>query len=344
MHLIFGAPRFICSREFRHLYLKAETRQAKTTEKLISENDPCARIVEKSQAEHYVTRDSWALPSDATLQKRHPFTGEVLWRMILRRSGSPGTASATLISHKEEVERRWPLFLELLSWWECKRAFNRSANIVALNPKPDIVVLHPAGGFAQARTDEQWRDACFWTLMAHCNHGDACTEKTFRDADHLKTFSHDAIFDLTARFVNAPAAERVALRLAPCPPHVAKAWHLGTARWKAAEAKLRSTARVAKSVSQNKYVVVEHPAGWQQSAWDDMSETDKPDALDAWRQAEFRPSTASAGTANVPRAAGAEADIRPGTASADPVDEAVILQAEEDDEIDKAIVIFMQKL
>ena len=83
MHLIFGAPRFICSREFRHLYLKAETRQAKTTEKLISENDPCARIVEKSQAEHYVTRDSLAFPSDATLRKRHPFTGEVFWRMVL---------------------------------------------------------------------------------------------------------------------------------------------------------------------------------------------------------------------------------------------------------------------
>ena len=77
----------------------------------------------------------------------------------------------------EEVERRWPLFLELLSWWECKRAFNISVNTGALNPKPDIVVLHPAGGFAQARTDEQWRDACFWTLMAHCNHGDACTRQ-----------------------------------------------------------------------------------------------------------------------------------------------------------------------
>ena len=32
MHLIFGAPRYICSRQFRHLYLKAETRQAKTKE------------------------------------------------------------------------------------------------------------------------------------------------------------------------------------------------------------------------------------------------------------------------------------------------------------------------
>ena len=32
MHLIFGAPRYMCSREFRHLYLRAETRQATTKE------------------------------------------------------------------------------------------------------------------------------------------------------------------------------------------------------------------------------------------------------------------------------------------------------------------------
>ena len=110
MHLIFGAPRFICSREFRDLYLKAETRQAKLTEKLISENDPCARIVEKSQAEHYVTRNSWALPSDATFQKRHPFTGEVLWKMILQRVGAPVSDSATWLECKDFVDSKWPEF------------------------------------------------------------------------------------------------------------------------------------------------------------------------------------------------------------------------------------------
>ena len=43
MHLIFGAPRFICSREFRRLYLKAETRQAKTKDKLLAEGSVSAK-------------------------------------------------------------------------------------------------------------------------------------------------------------------------------------------------------------------------------------------------------------------------------------------------------------
>eukprot|EP00959_Pyramimonas_sp_CCMP1952_P114701 2397902-Pyramimonas_sp.AAC.1 len=46
MHLIFGAPRFLCTREVRHLYLRAESRQPKTRAKLVSEADPGARIVE----------------------------------------------------------------------------------------------------------------------------------------------------------------------------------------------------------------------------------------------------------------------------------------------------------
>ena len=65
MHLIFGAPRFMSTREFRHLYLKAETRQPKTTAKLLAENNPEACIVEKSAAEHYVTRAEWKVPSAA---------------------------------------------------------------------------------------------------------------------------------------------------------------------------------------------------------------------------------------------------------------------------------------
>ena len=82
MHLIFGAPRFICSREFRHLYLKAETRQAKTKEKLLEEGSASAKIVEKSQAEQYVTRHEWEVPSDATLRKHHPLSGQPLWHFV----------------------------------------------------------------------------------------------------------------------------------------------------------------------------------------------------------------------------------------------------------------------
>ena len=174
MHLIFGAPRYLCSREFRHLYLKAETRQAKTKEKLLSESDPTASIVEKSAAEHYVTRHNWAVPGDATLQKIHPLTSEPFWKLILRRSGVPVSDSTKFSVQKALVHKRWPEFLELLSWWELKRYFNRQGNTLALKPKADVVVLHPVGRFNKALTDEQWKEACYWTLLAHCNHGDMC--------------------------------------------------------------------------------------------------------------------------------------------------------------------------
>ena len=96
---------------------------------------------------------------------------------------------------------------------------------MVLKPKADVVV-HPVGHFPQARTDEQWKDACFWTLLAHCNHGEQCAN-TFRNAEHLTTFEATAVADLMQRFVTASSEERVANRMAPCPPHIAKAWYLG---------------------------------------------------------------------------------------------------------------------
>ena len=48
MHLIFAVPCFLSTRELRHLYLKSETRQPKSKEKLLAEGDVSANIVEKS--------------------------------------------------------------------------------------------------------------------------------------------------------------------------------------------------------------------------------------------------------------------------------------------------------
>jgi len=172
MHLIFGVPRFISSREFRHLYLKSEARQAKTKEKLRDEGDVTTSIVEKSQAEQYATRHTWEVPSDRALQQHHPLTDTPLWMFILRRVGAPVSASATFSESVQLVRRHWPVFLEHLSWWELKRYFNRYQNAVVLKPKADVVVVHPVGRFPQARSDAQWKDACFWTLLAHCNHGE----------------------------------------------------------------------------------------------------------------------------------------------------------------------------
>ena len=159
-----------------------------------------------------------------------------MWAFILRRAGAPVSDSATLYGCKDDVQRNWQLFLELLGWWELKRCFNRVGDSVTLKPAADIVVIHPVGRFTQANTDAQWRDACIWTLLAHCNHGNMCTG-TFRDADHLATFSDDAVAELMQRFATLGTAERARAPLAPCPPHIAKAWHLGVARRRRAEEK-----------------------------------------------------------------------------------------------------------
>ena len=320
MHLIFAVPRFLCSREFRHLFLKSEIRQAKTKEKLRHEGDATTSIVEKSQAEHYVTRHTWEVPSDRALLQHHPLTDEPLWKFILRRVGVAAPSdTATFSDIVPWVHRHWRDFLELLSWWELKRYFNRYGNTVVLKPKADVVVVHPVGRFPQARTDAQWKDACFWTLLAHCNHGELCAT-TFRDAAHLGTFDDAAVADLTRRFVRASPEERAEMRMAPCPPHVAKAWHLGMARREAAEERRHSTNRVTQSLTSVKYVFTEMSDPWQQMLWETMSSEDQAAASQAWQKAEYPP----------------------GSASAEDKDEAQLLAEEEDAAIDKAMVAFMR--
>ena len=267
-----------------------------------------------------MTRWEWKLPSDTALSKRHPLTAEPFWSFVLRRAGVPVYGSATLSGSNGVVEHNWQLFLELLGWWEVKRCFNRSGDSVALKPVADIVVIHPVGRFTQASTDAQWRDACVWTLLAHCNHGGTCKD-TFRDADDLATFSDDSVAELMERFATAAPAERLGARLAPCPPHIAKAWHLGVARRKRAEEKKHSTSRVASAIAPVKYIFVEEAADWRQKMWEAMAAPDQEEATEAWRKAELRPVSDSA-------------EVR---------DEAAVLEDDENEKIREAMVAFIRK-
>ena len=131
------------------------------------------------------------------------------------------------------------------------------------------------------------------TLLAHCNHGVSC-HGSLRDADHLATFSDDAIAGLMQRFATATPEERLSARLAPCPPHIAKAWHLGMARRKRAEEKRRSASRVASALAPVKYIFVEQAADWRQMIWEAMTAPDQEEASEAWRKAELRPVSDSA--------------------------------------------------
>ena len=87
MHLIFGVPRYICSREFRHFDLRSELRHPKSKEGPLQERDMSASADQKITAEEYCTRHTWTVPNTSELKQAHPLSDEPLWQFILRRVG-----------------------------------------------------------------------------------------------------------------------------------------------------------------------------------------------------------------------------------------------------------------
>ena len=73
-----------------------------------------------------------------------------------------------------------------------------------------MVVIHPVGRFTTAKTPEQWRDACYWTLLAYCNHGQEC-RTTFTDAEQFNGLSSEGLEQLAENFIMAPTEERRAM-------------------------------------------------------------------------------------------------------------------------------------
>ncbi|MBM3302749.1 MAG: hypothetical protein FJY85_22725, partial [Deltaproteobacteria bacterium] len=63
MHLLFGVPRFLSSREFKDLWLRSEIRTAKRADQITEAVSLQEPIVSKSGAEVYVQRHTWAFPS-----------------------------------------------------------------------------------------------------------------------------------------------------------------------------------------------------------------------------------------------------------------------------------------
>ena len=57
----------------------------------------------------------------------------------------PVSDSAAFASVKPLLHERRVDFLELMSWWEIKRYFNRNGHTVVLKHKADVVVVHPVG-------------------------------------------------------------------------------------------------------------------------------------------------------------------------------------------------------
>ena len=189
MRLLCGVPRYFCSRQFKDLWLKSEIRQPKSKDQIAASDSKYVSIAVPLAAEVYVSRFEWDVSTHNQLLDVHVATRRPLWREVLRAAGKTVSEDDSIVSHMSAVQKAWPSYLEMLTWWQLKRYFQRVGSNIKCKQRADVVVVHPVGRFITALTQAQWRDVCYWTLLAHCNHGEACT--TFRDANLLETFSDD---------------------------------------------------------------------------------------------------------------------------------------------------------
>jgi hypothetical protein len=145
MHLLFGVPRFLCSREFKDLYLRSEIQMAKTPQQIRDGASTQEPIAGKSGAEIYVQRHIWELPRSHALLQPHPITRTPWWQEILTtvfiHSESPRLCQGSMDAAVEDITRAWPTYLRLMSWWQLKRFSWRAGPRV---PPPSRCGRHPS--------------------------------------------------------------------------------------------------------------------------------------------------------------------------------------------------------
>ena len=287
MHLLFKAPRFVCSRDFGDLRLKSEVRMPKTVEQIGNSEGKTDPFSLRSFAEKYWSRHDWKLPERGELAKRMPSSGRPLWQEILRCTGSPVLDSDTLDLKMPLVSQSWPTYLELLSLWQVKRLFNLTQGSVKCRTTARIVKVHPTTHFKTAAQDSQWLEACKWMLLGYCNHGYQC-HSTFTTAAQLDAMQEADLRDLADRFVNTPGAERLESRLAACPPHVQKDFLLGQARRERAEQRKISKSAVLSSLGPVKFVFAEEDeeSSWTRKQCADMTPEEQVAAKQRWQLAD----------------------------------------------------------
>ena len=287
MHLLFGVPRWLCSREFKDIWLRSEMRKVKSPEEIAQAESKGESVGSKSEADAYGQRAEWKLPTQEELQHKHALTKRPFWKEILRTVGEPVSDSARLPARLPDVEAAWPLFTQLMSWWQFKRYFNRTraGSSIKCRPYPDIVIVHPEGRFTTAMTPEQWREATILVLMAYCNHGPCCADTTFRGLKDLEALSPDDLEALMLAFATAKPEERLGRKMTSCPPHLRRNYLLGDARRRRAEERLLSRPRVAASLPKVKYVFEEDGPIWRHKPTAEMGD-DLALAKKAWCTAE----------------------------------------------------------
>jgi hypothetical protein len=111
VHLLSGTPRYLCSREFRNLYMNSELRALKSKDQIEHAESTADGIAAQSGAEVYTNRDQWSFPTNSALQSKHPLSRRPLWREILTIAASPVSDSDTMEEHLDAVAASWPVYV-----------------------------------------------------------------------------------------------------------------------------------------------------------------------------------------------------------------------------------------
>ena len=292
MHLIFGVPRYICSRDFSDMWVRSDMRKIKSPQDIAKASDRSEKLAQETELEKYWSRLAWSLPQEQDLLQQHPLTGVPFWKSILldasKDKGSSLAAyeGSSLEAWMHEVKDAWSLYVELLSWWKLKRYFDRKGNSIKYRSKANVVVVHPEPRFTTAMTPEQWREACVVALVAFCNHGPCCAATTFTDLRELESWSLEKLDTLMHDFVHLDRADRKTRQIVSCPPHVFRAYTLGHARRDRMEQRKAGRVEVTKALPKLKYAVGESKDDWQRKRFSDMSVDEVSRACAAWADAE----------------------------------------------------------
>ena len=121
MHIAFRLPRFLCSREFKRMSVRSQMRRVRRVEDIVGDAAAEGRLLVRSSAQIYLSRDGLSLPPQTYLTESHPSMHLALWQYILLRSDRREAIHGDMPA--ADVRECWSGFLVGLSWWDFERHF-----------------------------------------------------------------------------------------------------------------------------------------------------------------------------------------------------------------------------
>ena len=173
MNLICLGIWYLCSREFRRLAIRSESKRVLRAQD-VSEKD--TKLTGETKADICLKRHIVPSHCEQVLQCSHPLNGEATWAVVLN-------VVRSVDAYKEKLDAEnglrmasplWPQYVAWLSWWDYERCFKRRQNGRSLDVKrtADVVVASPAPRLATAsRSRTEHVSACRNALLGYCCHG-----------------------------------------------------------------------------------------------------------------------------------------------------------------------------